>query len=399
MSVEAPPALNAEAFQVGKILAALQAEPGLVVDVATAGPLPTAFHQKAGAQVITVPCRLRRWQRCLLRAMAPWVAHRPDWWFLFAWRWRVVARQLDQPPQLIYSRSFPLSSTLAAYKLARHFGVPWFLHLSDPWCESSLPKELLTSRWHQRREVRCLQRAQRISFTSATTLHRYQKRYPHLMERMVLDPNTYTTSQVNQQPWQPTSRFRLVHTGSFTQDRWPDVLFQALNALPADHLLLQELSLIHAGPVDGHARKLFDQAGGWLEDHGPVPASVAHGLQLQADVLLVVDYHLGNAWDAQYLPSKLIDYIAIRRPVLAITDRDSASWQFVQANMLGVAIDHGDPAGFITALIDYWKAWRQRHHTRFELPPLSSVYSADEVAIRLANAAKDVVRATKSLNV
>ena len=269
--------------------------------------------------------------------------------------------------------------------------MPWFLHLSDPWCESSISGEPCKSRWHQRQEARCLQRAQRISFTSATTLERYRQRYPALSGRMVFDPNTYTSAQVNQQPWQPASRFRLVHTGSFTLERRPDTLFQALDALPADHPLLQELTLIHAGPVDGHTRQLFSRAAGWIEDQGPVPGPVAHDLQLQADLLLVVDYRFGNPRDAQYLPSKLTDYLAIRRPVLAITDRDSASWQFVQANRLGVAIDHGDPAGVTNALIDYWQAWRQRQRERFELPSPSPAYSAEEVARRIADSAWAVV--------
>jgi hypothetical protein len=187
-------------------------------------------------------------------------------------------------------------------------------------------------------------------------------------------------------------RFRLVHTGSFTLERRPNTLFQALAALPADHPLLRELTLIHAGPVDDQTRRLFSQAAGWVEDQGPVPGPVAHELQLQADLLLVVDYRFGNPRDAQYLPSKLTDYMAIRRPVLAITDRGSASWQFVQTNRLGVAIDHGDPAGVANALIDYWQAWRQRQRERFELPPPSPAYSAEEVAKRLANAAKDAVQ-------
>ncbi len=390
--MEAPPAFNAEAFQVGKILAAFQAEPGLVVDVASAGPLPAAFHQSAGSQVITVPCRLPRWQRYLLRAIAPWVAHRPDWWFLFARRWQQVARQLDHPPQLIYSRSFPLSSTIAAYKLALHFDVPWFLHLSDPWCETSLGTEQLNSAWHRRWEHRCLLYAHRISFTSPTTLARYQERYPELKERMVVDPNSYRASDLNSTSWQPGNRFQLVQTGSFTLGRWPDALFEALLSLPPDHPFLQDLQLIHAGPVDGHTRRLFRQAGSWLHDLGQVPPARALELQQQADLLLVVDYHFSSPRDAQFLPSKLTDYLAIRRPVLAITDVESASWQFIAQNELGVAVAHNDTHGLIEALLDYWQAWQQRDRRRFELPTPSPAYEASQVAHAITQAAREVVQ-------
>lgn len=402
VSVESPPSFNAEAFQVGKVLEALRAESELVVDVVTAEPpsgadrdLSSLLAQQphtAPTQVVKIRCRLLRWQRGLLRALAPWLHHRPDWWFLFAWSWWQVTRQLDQPPQLIYSRSFPLSSTLAAYKLARHFDVPWFLHLSDPWCETSLGSESMQTAWNRRWERNCLAAAHRISFTSPTTLARYQESYPEFQQRMVLNPNTYRASDLNPTPWQPGDRFRLMHTGSFTLGRWPDALFEALMSLPQAHPLLQDLQLIHAGPVDGHTRRLFRQAGPWLHDLGQVPQARALELQQQADLLLVVDYHFGSARDAQFLPSKLTDYLAIRRPVLALSDVGSASWQFIAQNALGVAVAHNDRQGLIEALLDYWQAWHQHDRRRFELPPPNPGYEASQVAHDIIRAAREVVQ-------
>lgn len=391
VSVEAPPALNAEAHQVGKILAALQAHPDLVVDVATASNLPAEFTKPSDGQVIVLPCRLRRWQRIVVFLLAPWVPSRPDWWFLFAWRWRQVLRHLAHLPDLVYSRSFPLSSTFAAFHLARHFGVPWFLHLSDPWIETSLKGEKMQSPWHRRWERRCLSAAQRISFTSPITLARYQERYPELQHRMVLDSNSYEPTNLNSAPWVPGDRFRLVQTGSFTLGRWPDALFEVLLTLPSDHPMLQDLELIHAGPVDQHTRKLFFSAGPWLRDLGEVSSSNALQLQRSADLLLVVDYQFGSARDAQYLPSKLTDYLAIRRPVLAITDEHSASWRFVRDNRIGTPVAHGDPDALLAALLSYWQAWKARDRSLFELPPPSADYSASTVAGRIASAVRETL--------
>jgi len=73
VSVEAPPAINAEALQVGKVLQALRQQPDLVLDVVTAdtpagSPITleailattTASHP---SQVVQIRCRLPRWQR------------------------------------------------------------------------------------------------------------------------------------------------------------------------------------------------------------------------------------------------------------------------------------------------------------------------------------------------
>ncbi len=398
VSVEAPPANNAEALQVGKVLNSLRRHPDLILDVITADTpvgattsletLLSGGESCQPSQVVHNNCRLRRWQRALIRLWLPWLPHQPDWWFLFGWRWRKAAARLYQKPDLIYSRSFPLSSTLAAWHLANLYGVPWFLHLSDPWCESSLDRKRATSRWNRRWEYMCFQRADRISFTSPLTLRRYQERLPSLSNRMVLDPNTYTQSDINQDPWTPTDRFRLCHTGSLTLGRWPTSLFKALNSIPANHPFFADLEFIHAGPIDHHTKQLFSQAGNWLKVRGLISPLEAQALQKMADLLLVVDYDFPHYQDAQFLASKLTDYLAIRRPVLVITNEHSASWEFVHDQCVGTAVAHEEIDAISQTLLDYWQAWKQRRKECFELPPPDPTYSAEWVAAGIARAAR-----------
>lgn len=399
VSVEAPPSNNAEALQVGKILRALRRERDLVVDVVTADKpvaasqdLATLLRADASAshpsQVLHLPCRLTRWQRIGFRLLAPWLAQRPDWSFLFTRRWWRVPAQLQQSPQLIYSRSFPPSSTLVAYQLARYYRVPWFLHLSDPWCESSLERHWNNSRWHRRQECRCLHAAQRISFTSPLTLQRYQQRYPDIAGRMVLDPNVYTEASLQNTPWQPGTRFRVVHTGSFTAERPVDPLLRALASIPADHPLFSDLELIQAGHSTPRSRISIRRAGSWFRDFGLVNAEQALQLQRQSDLLLAIDWRFEAASDAQYLLSKLTDYLALRRPVLLIAHPRGASARFLAEQRLGLAVGHDDPRGIAAALISYWQAWKARDRGRFQLPPPDPAYSATVVAGVIAAAAR-----------
>lgn len=389
VSVDVFPSRSAEALQVDKILRSLQSEAGVIVDVAT-GTKSDGFHSsELGGQLISLPCSLLRWQRVLLKIFLPSLSQRPDWWFLFAWRWRAIVHNLYHPPQLIYSRSFPLSSTIAAYHLANYFRVPWFLHISDPWCETSLNSEIgFINGWHRRWERKCFMLAKRISFTSPVTLLRYQERYPQLKQKMTLDPNTYEAESINKSAWIPGQKFRLVHTGSFTNGRWPDALFCALLELPPSHALLQDLEFVHAGPFDYHTRSLFNRAGPWFQSLGQVTPAEAFILQKSADLLLVIDYSFGCSRDAQFLPSKLIDYLAIRRPILAITDEQSASWQFVKENSLGLAISHGNTLGIVEGLLSYWQAWRNFRSDFFELCPPSTFYEASHVSKGIVSAAR-----------
>lgn len=402
VSVEAPPSNNAEALQVGKILQRLRLHSDLAVDVVTADTPPGESTDLAAllaqdvlashpSQVLQLPSRLRRWQRIVLRLLAPWLARRPDWSFRFTWQRQRVLRQLRQPPQLIYSRAFPPSSHLLSLQLVRAYRVPWFLHLSDPWCESSLEPSFARSRWHRDMERRCLQAASRISFTSPITLERYQQRYPHLAPRMVLDPNVYAETCLQQTSWRPGLRFRVVHTGSFTAERPVDPLLQALVAIPPEHPLFADLELLQAGHSTPRSRRLICQAGPWIRDLGLVTAEQALQLQRQADLLLAIDWAFDSARDSQYLLSKLTDYLALRRPVLVITHPEGASGRFVAAQGLGKAVAHANPAGIAAALIDYWQAWKARERSRFELPAPSTAYAASAVADRIVTAARDTL--------
>ena len=200
---------------------------------------------------------------------------------------------------------------------------------------------------------------------------------------MTLDPNCYDSSKLRADRWQPQQRFRIVHTGSFTLWRWQP-FFRALASLPEDHPFWKILSSFMQD-LWTHTRRMFDQSGDWLKDHGVVPADAALELQRQADVLLIIDYQFGASLDAQYLPSKLTDYLAIRRPVVAITDVDSASWRFVHEIIWG-AIAHNDCE---CLLVPCWSIGRHGVSgiDRVLGAYISTRYSAGTVAKQIADAA------------
>lgn len=397
VSAEAPPTQQAEALQVGKLLRALRAQPGVVVDLITAATTPQALQSLSeslaadtgqASQIIAIPCQLQRWQRALIRLLSPWLAHRPDWWFLFAWRWRRATLQLHHRPDVIYSRSFPLSSTLAARQLARHYGVPWFLHLSDPWCECALHPHWQHSRWHQQQERLCFEAASRISFTSPITLQRYQQRYPELAHRMVVDPNTYDNKSINLKPWRPSRDLRLVHTGNFHVPGRLEILLKIISAIPANHAIRNDLRVVLAGLGSEAAKRPLEQCCYKTEVHGWINAEGTAELQGSADVLLSIDDRSFNrAIDDQYLSSKLVDYLAIRRPILVVTTEESANWKFIQEHGVGRALSPHNPQAIAEALVVYWQAWRQGDRSRFELPAPSPRYEASHVAAAITAAA------------
>jgi hypothetical protein len=397
VAAEAPPSFNAEAFQVGKIVKALAEHEDLIVDLVTARTKTTYLrlnHLPAiSGQHIEISCKLNRLQRGFVKLLLPWMADRPDWWFLFASRWKSIATRLVAKPDVIYSRSFPLSSSIAAYRLASFFGVPWFLHLSDPWTESSLNPEWKNSNWHSLWEFRCFNTASRISFTSDITLKRYQSRYPSLSHKMLIDPNVYDEGIINNEEWAPKRKFTIVHSGKFTRDhgRNPSILLRAINSLPSDHPLFRDLQVIHAGESDRRSSKLLQNAGSWLTIVGCLPPSQISFLQRRADLLLAIDWHFENPLDSQHVLSKLTDYLPIRRPVVLVTDDLSASHHFLNNSKFGVTVNHNDYIGLQEVILNYWYSWRKRDSSKFNLPAPCPLYNSHALANKLQHAVSQVL--------
>jgi hypothetical protein len=387
VSARFPPEVDAEALQVAKVLEALAAHREVVVDAVTTRAdraLQTrAEHAPGVRQLVAVDGRLNRWQRAAVRLASPWLLNRPDAFFGFAWNWQSAARRLIEPPQVVYSRAFPLSSTFMGQALARHFKVPWLLHLSDPWCECAL-NSYRHSSWHREQESRCLHAAQLIAFTSKTTLTRYAQRYPALADRMTLHPNVYPKAHVRRAPWERASKLRIVHTGSLTAGRSAAPLFRALARFPVQHPIFEKLEMVLAGPVDATNAALFGPALPWLKYVGVVPPERAAELQREADVLLVVDHHFDRPEDAQHLLSKLTDYLPHRRRVLALSNPQGENGVFIRSHALGDCVAHDDVSGLHTALERIWAAWLASKGCFFERPEPDPAYCADTVAAVLA---------------
>lgn len=385
VSARFPPELDAEALQVAKILDALACQRGIVIDAVTSGAGAWGHQETVNGvrQLVQVGGRLGRAQRALVRLLCPWLMRRPDPFFLFARQWRRALPKLHRRPDLVYSRAFPLSSTLAARDLARHFEVPWILHLSDPWCECAL-NAYDRSAWHRAQEADCLRQADCIAFTSATTLERYARRYPELETRMTLHPNVYLVDQIRHDRWRRGERMRVVHTGSLTSGRSCAPLLDALGRLHSDHPMFQRLELLFAGPVDALNADQFRRAPDWLKHVGTVSPTEAVELQRSADMLLVIDHRFGNAEDAQHLLSKLTDYLPHRRRVLALADPGGVNDRFMRTHGLGDCLAHTDIDGIRAALEHAWSAWQRAESDYFERPEPDPGYSADAVAAKLA---------------
>jgi glycosyltransferase involved in cell wall biosynthesis len=292
--------------------------------------LAARLRAPAGVTLVPVPSLEERWFFRALWRIVPPVKQLPDekWvWIAPASR---VARRLAERQRfgVLVSFAQPWSDHLVALRVQRATGLPWVAHFSDPWTDSPY---LCGRRWQwriwRRMEADVIRCASAIVFVNNQTAERVMSKYPDAWRTKAhVVPHGFDNSELPPPPrTSGTGRLNLVYTGRFYDGiRTPEPMLRALAALAERRKLAQELHVTFVGtPVPAHER-LAAQLGlsDTVEFTGRVPFAESAGLAAAADVLLVID---APAEDSLFLPSKLVDYLALARPILGLTPTRGAS--------------------------------------------------------------------------
>ena len=143
VSIAFPPKNDPECLQVAKYLKYM-AQADLNFDIVTSS-IPTLFmpydsslekYSFPGMQKIEIPVWETKISNYVLQKAIPGGISYPDSKLTFHLQYRKVIKRLRNVPDIIYSRSNPVSSAVMACKLREYYKVPWVMHLSDPWVGS-----------------------------------------------------------------------------------------------------------------------------------------------------------------------------------------------------------------------------------------------------------------------
>ncbi len=314
--------------------------------------------------------------------------------FLFTLSAKKILRRFDGSPDIIYSRSTPFSSAVLAMKLSKIFNVPWIMHLSDPWVESPFFKIGGYNETFQRRVERtCFDLADRISFTSSEQIDMYRKKYPHYAAKFVWFPNVYDDESVNSHVRFKGKQLCFLHSGNFYgPGRSPEPILRALNYIrQKDMVSLKDVSFNFTGHKEPSIDNMFAKYPSIPAKHlGVLSLDQVQQLQRTSEVLIVIDWCLPKH-QAVFLLSKIVDYMAARKPVLAITTKGSTIFNLVEG-VYGKCFEHDDIAGiaeYIKLLIN------QIRDTGIAPNQLDARYSASKNADQLYQLISDLSRPTK----
>ncbi|MCF6352998.1 MAG: hypothetical protein L3J06_08310, partial [Cyclobacteriaceae bacterium] len=337
-------------------------------------------------QLIEVKIWENKYISYLLRKLSLNYLQFPDSKHSFHNQWKSTIKKLQNKPDIIYSRAYPLSSAIMACKLKRHFNIPWILHLSDPWAESPLhsysTKELEN---HNRWEKKCFDAASYVTFTSTGTIQLYINKYPNWASKFKLFPNVYEAATQTQKAAMEFTKLRFVYTGGLAGDRSPEPILKAIKLIKDSNAgLLSNCEFIFAGDIDKKNKRVFDAYQINPVKHiGSVSYQKSMQLQQSAHVLLVIDSPISDASKSIFFPSKLLDYLATGNRMLAITTPNSTTQKFIQTHILGNSIMPTNIEEIKAHLLECIKQFKDRNTAYFKINKLVKEYEAQFNAERL----------------
>src|SRR2546423_9907479 len=228
-------------------------------------------------------------------------------------------------------------SNIVALHLHRAYRLPWVAHFSDPWTDShyfrsrSTPLQRLTC---ARLERRIIEEAGALVFVTEETARLVMRKYPEALQAKVrVVPHGYDPGVLaGLPPDTPASEngnrpLRLVHVGAFYPGlREPISLLRAVASVHQEQKLDGRLHLRLVGPYTEHYRELTRQLG--LEQIVELQPAVGRQASMlearRADVLLVIDAP-PDGGESVFLPSKLVDYLMLKKPILGVTPARGAT--------------------------------------------------------------------------
>lgn len=219
----------------------------------------------------------------------------------------------------------PWSGLIVANYLAKYASIPWIADLRDPWSIHTFKMSLrpaITRYLIGKFESAFFHSAAKVILNTETCCQTYRDKYRKTLDgdrftfiRNAFDPLIYTTAEFSQD----TDKFSLHYFGSFRSYLDPDPLFNLIKQFITKHGHNPEnMELVLYGKQREQDIKLAGRYG--LDDYIRYQESVKLQEMLlhlkSASVLLLVE----GPHRRLQLPAKLYDYLAAKRPILAMSN-------------------------------------------------------------------------------
>lgn len=263
---------------------------------------------------------------------------------------------------VIHSWSCSHTSNVIGLALKRATGLPWIAHFSDPWVDSPyFEASFLQRKSCVKLEESIIRKADALVFVTQQTVDLVMRKYPSRWKNKVhVIPHGYDANLLKllDKSQRFHNRLKLVYTGSFYPDkRTPVSLLKALATLKTKSILKDQIDLVLIGANTDIYRPVAEKLGlnGLVSFHGPLSFIDSLQAMQDADVLVAID--APSSKGSVFLPSKLVDYMMFKKPILGITSLEGASADLLRRLECPV-VDPDDVVGIARSVLKLFKTWK-----------------------------------------
>lgn len=303
----------------------------------------------------------------VFRAIKKWLPHSikfPDDNFHFHLNPIRVLKKIDHEPQVIYSRSSPLSSSILAYKLKMKLKKPWIMHLSDPWSDNPFITKVTEK--HLMWERKCFKEADYITVTNKNYQTLLQVRYPEIEHKFRLCYNVYDRDLT---PLQKLDNTLIIsYFGNFYGNRTPEVILTPLLLLYRNNIINPNTFKINFyGNINPEALAVIEKFNlPFVHYHGHIKQSQILELVKNTTILLNIEDDFQHLDRILFLPSKVMDYISYQRFILSISSEHSPSAAIIKDHF-GQTFSPADTTGIAAFIAKAIEAHKQNNLSFFHI--------------------------------
>ena len=257
----------------------------------------------------------------------------------------------NRPVKLIYSSSPPYSCHLAARELQKRYRLPWVADFRDPWTQGVYnPPTKLHEYLDSRLERITVRNADAVIVNTETNKSTLLQKYD--LRKVYVIPNGYDPEDFAGIPddLPKPSRFIVACFGKLHPLSDPTFLFRAYRRFhdrhPDTHLrILGEC----ARPIRNAMSSVLKQ-GSW-ESSGRIDHETAVSFMAKSSVLLA---NVSSENCGYWVPGKLYEYLAARKPILFIGPEKGDAADILKATQSGKVVGFEEEA-VLKALEDLYQ--------------------------------------------
>lgn len=253
----------------------------------------------------------------------------------------------------------PHSLHLIGMQLKEKTRIKWLADFRDPWTTIHYHKSLRLNRASQKKHLQLerevLNKADQVVVTSLNTKKEFSSITKTAIEVVTngYDITEDITSVLD-------TKFSLVHIGSLLSNRNPEVLWKVLSELCSENKeLAKKLTIELVGIVSEDIIKSIENFG--LKNNCNTIGYVSHNkaiqLQHNAQVLLLIE--MDTPETRSIIPGKLFEYLAAKRPIIAIGPKDSDVEAIISETSSGTYFNYSEEQKLKKLLLSHFEAFLQ----------------------------------------